>query len=120
MWGRLGSWLTNRWIHSLWVSWKGKNKQLKGKILSCEVYGKWLSLLIHELEEDQTNPWKNWAAIEKLLNEFVTIGKKMENPAQVNIVASHRLPQYPLFNYKERLNRPIILISLRYWNQVID
>ena len=87
---------------------QGYKQTTERENLSREAYSKRFNLLVHGLEEDQTNPWENRTVTENLLKKFFIQGLKMENPEQINIVDLHRLPQYPLFKNNKRINRPII------------
>ena len=43
-----------------------------------------------------------------MLKKFLKDGLQIENPDQISIIDVHRLPQYPLFKNKVKINRPII------------
>ena len=73
---------------------QGYKQTTERENLSREAYSKRFNLLVHGLEEDQTNPWKNRTVTENLLKKFFIQGLKLENPEQINIVDLHRLPQY--------------------------
>ena len=71
---------------------QGYKQTTERENLSREAYSKRFNLLVHGLEEDQTNLWENRTVTENLLKKFFIQGLKMENPEQINIVDLHRLP----------------------------
>ena len=91
---------------------KGQLQQYKQvaerESISLEAYRKKFNLLVHGLEEDQNNPWENRTITESMLKKFLKDGLQIENPDQISIIDVHRLPQYPLFKNKVKINRPII------------
>ena len=59
---------------------QGYKQTTERENLSREAYSKRFNLLVHGLEEDQTNPWENRTVTENLLKKFFIQGLKMENP----------------------------------------
>ena len=105
--------------HEVLVTQQTQITQLKGQLqqykqvaeresLSREAYSKKFNLLVHGLDEDQNSPWENRATTESMLKKFLKDGLQIENPDQISIIDVHRLPQYPLFKNKVKINRPII------------
>ena len=105
--------------HEVLVTQQTQITRLKGQLQQCkqvaereslsrEAYSKKFNLLVHGLEEDQNNLWENRATTESMLKKFLKDGLQIESPDQISSIDVHRLPQYPLFKNKVKINRPII------------
>ena len=64
--------------------------------LMKETYDKRLNLLIHGLEESETNDQTT-----KIFHDFLTEGLQID-PTSMNIIDIHRLPQKPIFVNKAK------------------
>ena len=69
--------------------------------LMKETYDKRLNLLIHGLEESETNAWETKDQTTKIFHDFLTKGLQID-PTSMNIIDIHRLPQRPIFVNKAK------------------
>ena len=77
--------------------------------LMKETFNKRLNLLIHGLEESETNAWETKDQTTKIFHDFLTEGLQID-PTSMNIIDIQKLPQRPIFvNKAKKKNRPIII-----------
>ena len=73
-----------------------------------ESYSKRLNVLIHGIEEDESNTWEKREETVQKFETFLNDGLNID-PDDIELVDIHRLPQYPIKKNGKTVHRPIIV-----------
>ena len=77
-----------------------------------ESYDKRLNILIHCIQEDNSNVWEKREKIIEKFQDFLKNGLKI-NPNEIKLSDIHRLPQQPITKNGRPVHRPIIKFIIK-------